>query len=246
MIHYHGLPFSPSEAMVRAMRGRHCMVSFARPDQIEEAAEVCQSIALDNGAYSQWRRGIKVDFAAYELWCAHWLRHPGVDWALIPDDILGTEEDDNRLIEQWSLPREQSVPVWHLHESLEKLAHLVRMFPRVALGSSGEWSQPATPEWWVRMGAAMEVACDSDGFPRAKLHGLRMLNPVIFSHVPLASADSCNVARNLGMDSRWNGAYAPRSKLSRALIMLDRVELHPASRRWCGSNGVQENLELLG
>jgi len=42
----------------------------------------------------------------------------------------------------------------------------------------------------------MEVCCDADGMPKTKLHGLRMLDPVIFSHMPLSSADSCNVARN--------------------------------------------------
>ena len=62
VIHYHGLPMTPIPDMVKAMRGRHAMVSFEDPRQIEEAAEVCQFIALDNGAFSAWRSGKTYDF----------------------------------------------------------------------------------------------------------------------------------------------------------------------------------------
>jgi hypothetical protein len=78
------------------------------------------------------------------------------------------------------------------------------------------------------------------------LHGLRMLDPDVFSHLPLASADSTNVSRNVGFDSRWNGPYAPTSKRIRALVMMDRVEMHACARRWCSSTGEQRNFELIG
>ena len=52
MIHYHGTPMTPTADMVQAFKGRHAMVSFEHPAQIEIAAEICQSIALDNGAFS--------------------------------------------------------------------------------------------------------------------------------------------------------------------------------------------------
>lgn len=62
------------------------------------------------------------------------------------------------------------------------------------------------------MAEIMEVACDSEGYPRSKLHGLRMLDTVLFAHIPLSSADSCNVARNIGIDQAWKGSYTPKSK----------------------------------
>ncbi len=46
------------------------------------------------------------------------------------------------------------------------------------------------------MAQAMAQACDL-GRPRVKLHGLRMLDVEVFSRLPLASADSTNVARNI-------------------------------------------------
>jgi hypothetical protein len=61
-----------------------------------------------------------------------------------------------------------------------------------------------------------------------------MLDPAVFARVPLASADSTNVARNMGLDVRWNGPYVPRSLDARALVLADRIETQPAARRWSG------------
>jgi hypothetical protein len=246
MIHYHGLPMTPVLAMLRAMKGRHAMVSFENPAQLPEAVEVCQSVALDNGAFSAWRQEKPYDFAGYVEWCGLWLKHPGVDWAIIPDVIDGDEEANERLLAQWPHGK-LGVPVWHLHECLERLQRLCERWPRVALGSSGKWADPGSRAWWERMAQAMRVACDADGMPKTKLHGLRMLDPVIFSHLPLASADSCNVARNIGIDSAWSGTYQPASKVTRAVVMIDRIESHASAHRWCvKSSGVQQNMELLG
>jgi hypothetical protein len=55
MIHYHGLPITPATAAAKVMTGRHAFVSFAHQQQLDVALEVCQSFALDNGAFSAWR-----------------------------------------------------------------------------------------------------------------------------------------------------------------------------------------------
>lgn len=244
VIHYHGLPMTPVVDMLRAMRGRHAMVSFEHPEQVAEAAEVCQSIVLDNGAFSAWRQGKTHDFAGYIEWAAHWVRHPAVDWCVIPDVIDGNEAQNDDLLAQWSLPVSVSVPVYHLHESLERLERLINKFPRIALGSSGEYAVPNNAKWWNRIADVMSVICDSDGMPKVKLHGLRMLDPDCFSRIPLASADSCNVARNIGIDKAWRGSYVPSSKYTKALIIIDRIESHASARRWCGSSF--RNWELFG
>lgn len=247
MIHYHGLPMTPSADMLRAMRGRHAMVSFEDSRQIEDAAEICQSIVLDNGAFSAWRSGKDYDFQGYLEWARHWVKHPAVEWCVIPDVIDGDEFTNSHRIRSWPLPSAVSVPVYHFHESTNHLDQLCRNFPRIALGSSGDFKDPGSRAWWDRVAEIMSVVCDSDGMPRVKLHGLRMLDPVIFSHLPLSSADSCNVARNIGIDQAWNGPYAPTSRSSRALIMMDRIEAHASARRWCSqSSGVQQNMELMG
>lgn len=246
MIHYHGLPMTPVLAMLRAMKGRHAMVSFEHPEQVAEAAEVCQSVALDNGAFSAWMQKKPYDFDGYYEWCGKWLKHPAVDWAVIPDVIDGDEEANERLLCQWPHGK-LGVPVWHLHECLERLQKLCKQWPRVALGSSGKWKDPGSKPWWERMAQALRVSTDDDGMPLTKLHGLRMLRASIISHVPFASADSCNSARNVGFDKRWIGTYVPASKVTKAIVLIDRIESHATAHRWNGqAAGVQENWELIG
>lgn len=233
--------------MLRAMRGKHAMVSFEDPRQIEAAAEICQSVVLDNGAFSAWRAGRVHDFAGYLAWAQMWLKHPCVEWCVIPDVIDGSEEDNDALLADWELRDALSVPVYHMHESLERLERLMDRYPRIALGSSGAYAEPGAAIWWERMASMMDVLCDHEGMPRVKLHGLRMLDPVIFSHLPLSSADSCNVARNVGIDAKWNGPYTPKSRHMRAIILMDRIESHASAARWCRqSSGVQQNMELVG
>lgn len=250
MIHYHGGPVTPNTAAIALWERRHAMVSFAHPDQVALAAEVCQSFAIDNGAFSMWKSGAVPDWEEYADWVAKWAGHPGFDFAIIPDVIDGKEKENDALITWWySEPRRfQSCPVWHMHESLDRLKTLSYLYPwRVALGSTKQYATVGTVEWWARMSDAMKVLCDDQGRPRCKLHGLRMLNPTIFSFLPLSSADSTNVARNIGLDDKWDSPYCPRSRELRALVLADRIERHASASHWSGMIvGQQQNLSLLG
>lgn len=222
------------------------MVSFANQQQVHLAFEKAQGVALDNGAFTVWKKSEKVDVPAYTQWVMLWMRHPAFEWAIIPDVIDGTEGENDDLISQWPLAREVSVPVWHMHESIRKLGSLIESFPRVAIGSSGEFADIGTKRWWGRMHEAMEVACDGDGMPKTKLHGLRQMDPEVFSCVPYHSVDSTNCGRNIGLDERWTGPYVPPSKDVRAMVIRDICENHASAYRWCGIGGVPRNLELLG
>lgn len=249
MIHYHGTDMNPSSVAVSFYATRHAMVSFARPMQIELVAEVCQSFTLDNGAFNAWtQNGGTVDVEAYADWVRQWERHPGFDWCVIPDVVDGTVEENDRMLARWfQVGMRHGVPVWHMHEPLDRLRYLCHAYQRVALGSSGQYATVGDTAWWQRMSEAMDAICDDAGRPPCKLHGLRMLNPTVFSQLPLASADSTNVARNIGIDSKWDrAAYAPKSKSVRALILADRIERHASAATWQRTRGVTMNMELFG
>jgi hypothetical protein len=231
MIHYHGSPVSGRAVDVSVFwTGRHAMVSFANPAEIPVVADVAQSFVLDNGAFSLWSKGIAMDVEAVLDWYREWTTHPNCDWCLIPDTIDGTEAQNDELIEAFptDLP---GVPVWHLHESLGKLDRLCVQFRRVAFGSSGQWATPGTPDWWERMTEVMAVACHANGSPRCKLHGLRMLNPQIFTKLPFSSADSANAAINSGSVARY-GMYVPPTSAQRAVVIANRIEAHNSSPVW--------------
>lgn len=252
MIHYHGAPIWPQSAAVQFFPRRHAFVSFEHAAQMPLVAELCQSFAIDCGSFSKWKAGKgKVDVEAYADFVRQWERHPGFDFAIIPDVIDGDETENAKMEGAWfNAGMRHGVPVWHLHESLDRLRWLVHVASvtrgRLALGSSGQWSTPGTPEWWARMDEARDVICDEAGRPKCKLHGLRMLNPTVFSHIPLSSADSCNVALNIGKDTKWSGTYQPVTEAQRAQILAERIELHAAARTWSKRSGVQQNFELIG
>jgi hypothetical protein len=251
MIHYHGIPFSGGKNTHMSLSAKHAFISFAHRSSTELVAEMCQSFALDNGAYSYWKTGKDFDMEGFAGWVNDWYRHPGFDFYCIPDSIGGDHNDNHRMRAKWrnhcsTGMWERGYPVWHLHEPLEILRDLIQSYPGVALGSSGEFSVVGSNAWWRRMSEAMDVATDDLGRPIKPLHGLRMLNPTIFSRLPLKSADSTNVARNAGMDVAWKGTYAPKSAYTRALIMMERIESHASSNCWEGTQDNSQNLSLFG
>lgn len=234
MIHYHGTPTGGSrQDTARFLMGRHALIPFPRPDDLAIAADVCQSFCFDNGAFTVWKQGGTLDVEGYAVWTERWHKHPGFDFALIPDDIEGSEADNDALLRDWTLPG-FGVPVWHLHESVERLVRLCQSFRTVALGSSGQWASPGTGSWWGRMTEAMNAICDEKGRPMARLHGLRMLDPSVFTKLPLASADSTNAAVNSGSLDRF-GMYLPPTTAQRAAVIAERIECHNSAPLWAVS-----------
>lgn len=231
MIHYHGGPITPETCAIKAWKSRHAFISFAHPKQTSIAAQYSQSFALDNGAFSLWKAKKKVDWCAYFDFVEAWITHPGFDFAVIPDVIEGSEEDNDALVDMWPFPKHNSAPVWHTNESAERLVKLAKSWPRVAIGSSGEYDAANVPRLLSRMGDVLSFITGTDGRPITKLHGLRMLNPKIFTQLPLASADSTNVARNIGIDKKWTGSYSPASKETRTSVLVERIEHYNSAEK---------------
>lgn len=236
MIHYHGTGGGGSrQDAARFLIGRHALVSFFRPEDLQAVMECCQSFVLDNGAFSHWKAGEgEIDFDAYHRWVDDLAGHPGLDWALIPDTIDGGEARNVELVERWmkTESRVEGVPVWHTNESLEWLEHLIDNFRTVAFGSTAE--HPVGGDaWWRVMGRAMNIACDEKGTPKARLHGLRMLDPSVFTRLPFTSADSTNAVVNGGSLSRF-GSYVPPTRAQRAAVIAERVEAYNSAHCWIG------------
>lgn len=122
MIHYMGLPITPDVSAVEAIQAGHAFISFRHLQQLPLAIELAQSFALDNGAFSAWRCGSPIQYwSPFYRWAIACSRIPACDFIVVPDAIDGNETDNDRLLEEWPLPRWIGAPVWHLHESLERL-----------------------------------------------------------------------------------------------------------------------------
>lgn len=230
MICYHGLPITPMTAATQAIQAGHAFVSFAHKDQLGAAVAYSASFAIDNGAFSAWRSGKPItDWSEFYAWAQSCQRIPSCDFAVIPDVIDGDEDANDALLKDCPLPYWFSAPVWHMHESLDRLERLAFVYPRICIGSSGDYSVVGNAPWWSRISQAMRVICNEDGQPLVKVHGLRMLNPAVFTKLPFASADSTNIGRNVGIDKNWaKGNYLPPTKEARAAVMRSRIESHNA------------------
>ncbi len=110
MIHYHGTPITPRSKLLE-MQGRHFCVSFADPRDLETCLKTGQSLMMDNGAFTAYTKGKPMDKKGFYAWCDEYLCHP--NWAVIPDVIGGSEEEQKNYAKDWPFPKELSSPVWH-------------------------------------------------------------------------------------------------------------------------------------
>jgi hypothetical protein len=211
-IHYHGTPITPRRVL-HELAGRHFCVSFAKPQDVAECHRIGQSVMLDNGAFSVWKRAMKPDWPNYYAWSDRWLDFPET-WAIIPDVIEGTDADQDALIDQWP-HGERGTPVWHMHESIERFVRLTEEWPRVAIGSSKQYAELLTPHWTARMDEAWNAVMKRHRrVPR--VHMLRGMQ-LVRREWPFASVDSTDIARNHSrlhnsarvMADRWDAAQCP-------------------------------------
>lgn len=225
VITYHGLPITPQHIAMSVLTARHALCSFAHPAQIDIAAAVTASFALDNGAFSAWRAGSPVtDWTPYYSWCGRWLAHPSCDWAIIPDVIDGDETANRALIDEWP-HGDKGVPVWHLSESLGQLVWMAERFPRVAFGSSAEYDVQRSPDRCAnRLNEAFHALGFVDGRGPVKVHGLRFAGQR-WRRYPFASVDSTTVARNHGLDAVWKGSWLEHAtRETRAKAIAESME----------------------
>ncbi len=234
MIVYHGTPFGgDKQGVTRFLSNRHALIPFPRQEDLATALDVCQTVVVDNGAFSAWQKGEPVeDWSGYYEWCLSLYRHPAFAWAIIPDVIDGDEQQNDELLAEWPDGLDgYGVPVWHLHESIDRLERLCRNYQRVCLGSSGKYSTPGTPAWWSKIREAMDAICDEHGRPIARLHGLRMAAAEYVCRIPFASVDSTNVAQNSSLIPRF-GMYPAPSRWQRAEVIAARMEAFETTPAW--------------
>ena len=192
-IHYHGLPLTPA-VMLLDLVGQHVCISYAtrRPSQVEISLKRMQSIMFDNGAFTAHQQGGKLDEEAFYDWIDPMLCHP--HWAVVPDVIDGTVEEQRALTKTWPFETAFGAPVFHLALPDDYLLELVDEWPRVCLGSSGAYWKVGGPEWRKRMDDLTELLAKKR-VRAPQLHGLRMMAQA-GKRWPLASVDSVNIARN--------------------------------------------------
>lgn len=212
MIHYHGTPISPVSALYE-LAGRHFCVSHARPDDVDRCHQIGQSVMLDNGAFSKWKRGAATDWAAFYEWAERWLSFP-TTWAVIPDVIDGGSQLQDALLREWPFGH-RGAPVWHMDEPLHRLIQLTETWPRVCIGSTAEYATVLSPTWVRRMDEIWNALAKAHRLT-PWIHMLRGMQ-CAGRCWPFASADSTDIGQNhnrpqntpRAMADRWDAMQTP-------------------------------------
>ena len=166
---YHGTPITPNAAFVAVMPGRGACVSYARPDQVAMAEEVCGELVMyDNGAFSAWTKGKATDWPGYYAWLEP--RLTGERWAVIPDIIDAPSQMQDGLLNDWP-HGDFGAPVWHTDEPVNRLLRLCERWPRVCFGSTGAHWKVGGDDWRARM----DEVWPQFGNSHPKIHMLRGL-----------------------------------------------------------------------
>ena len=200
----YGTPITPAH-LLDELAGRSFCVSYytQRPSEVERIIElVGEMLMLDNGAFSAWKAGGQEPFQnpsyvhEFEKWALDILEACPAAVAVVPDTITGTTEQNRELVKTSNLPPSRSMIVFHMHESDEYLRELVTGPHRyVAIGSSGEFAQPGTPEWHARMREIMAIIDHAtEGRVRPHIHMMRA--QAQHHRYAWDSSDSTNLAVN--------------------------------------------------
>lgn len=192
-IHYHGTPITPVDALL-TLSGRHFCVSHAAPQDVARVHSIGQSVMLDNGAFSQWRKGRATNWPKYYEFCEKWLQYP-TTWAIPPDVIdAGTQEQD-ALLREWPHGKWQAAPVWHMDEPINRLLRLIDdNWNRVCIGSTAEYRFVLNETWEKRMDETWNSVFRTFG----RVPAIHMLRGMQLSgkRWPFYSVDSTDVAQN--------------------------------------------------
>ncbi len=191
-IHYHGTPITPHDVLY-SLAGRNFCVSHAHPAQVEIVHRIGQSILLDNGAFSAWKRGYVPDWKSYYAWCDRWLQFP-TTYAIIPDVVDGGSQLQDALLKEWPYG-DRGLPVWHMDEPLDRLLRLIDEWPKVCIGSTGDYAQVCSDAWHERMTEIWNGVEQRNPRRTPWLHMLRGMQ-LGNSIYPFASLDSTNIAQN--------------------------------------------------
>lgn len=231
-LHYHGTPITPQDVLF-GLAGLCFCVSYADARQVRIVHEIGQSVLLDNGAFSAWKRGAATDWPGYYAWADAWLDWP-TTWAVIPDVIDGTPEQNDELLAQWP-HADRGAPVWHLHEPIDRLLRLADFWPRVCFGSSGEYATIGTPSWHGRVSDAWNELVKRHPRRIPWVHMLRGMD-LGGGPYPFASLDSTNVARNHVRNARRRDARA----------MASAIDARQCPGHWAPRALAPRQLELIG
>jgi hypothetical protein len=193
MLNYIGTPITPRSLYSTMCESHYCVSYFDGRDR-DVALRHGASVMLDNGAFSSYTLGKAIDWSDFYKWAEPAMY--GANWAVVPDQIGGTSEDNRKLEKSWPFPRRLSATVYHFGEPLDRLRELLDGWPRIAIGGSVGSFPPGGDAWIRQIDMIWDVISQTNTHPW--VHMMRAMSTVTgtLGRWPFASADSTSFARN--------------------------------------------------
>ena len=230
--------------------GKHVMLEFAtQPDNHALLTEIAHSFAMSNPNWKNFKgKEVLSEFREFNNWIEGWSRHPGFDFYLMP---FSSDPKNPSLRKQWEnyCSAEiliKGVPVFNINHPTEELDAILAAKPqKIALTSDPFQPPRGSSAWWTAISKVMVKLVDEKGRPISQIHGVDMLDPTIFSHVPLASADSNPDSQTAVKNSTDRSKPWSLSSRSEKIILMDRIEKHASASFWKDWSQ-NKNYHLLG
>lgn len=216
----YGLPLNPT-SLLEQLDGASFCVSYGTREklgkQLDQAIRLVGEdgiLLVDNGAYTHWKQGGAMTpeyVEGFEIWAQDILDRCPQAIAVIPDVIMGSVEQNAKLVEETLLDLDRCMPIWHMHEPISYLIDLCERFAYVGFGSTAD--KPGSKKWHARIKEAFAAIdqwlIDSEGaYVRPRIHMMRAQN---YAHLyGFDSSDSTNVGMNHNRQLRDAGETVPQ------------------------------------
>ena len=144
-----------------------------------------RKVFLDSGAFSAFSLGVDVSLEDYAAFC-----HKNADIILMPSVLDAIGDPDGTWVNQKRLEDlgVACLPCYHFGEPEAVLEYYLEHYDYITIGGMVPISSPNLKRWLDRIWP--DHLLDSNGQPRAKIHGFGLTSPELMERYPWYSVDS--------------------------------------------------------
>lgn len=161
---------------------------------------------LDSGAFTVWNKGKPVDFEKYLKYACE--TQDKWDVIIVLDQIPGSPGHKNvslaerdhcanisweryQIMLKAGIPAEKLMPVFHQGEQPKWMKKMIDNCPLIGISPANDRTPEEKKVW---LNDTMDIACNPDGTPRSRFHGLAVTSPSLMRDYPWHSVDSASWA----------------------------------------------------
>jgi len=145
------------------------------------------SFFLDSGAFSAWSKGIEINIRDYIKFIKENINY--IDTYAVLDDIQNPDKtlENQKIMEEAGL---KPLPCYHYGEDIKYLEYYLKNYEYIAFGGMVPISTKDLIQWLDNLFS--KYICNSDGYPKIKIHGFGLTTYELLLRYPWYSVDSAS------------------------------------------------------